>query len=88
MDKQRTAEAVAEAFPFKDYFADTPAPLFSGASYEAVRQGGKGWRLGTGSKGNWGIVLGGLTGAGAGERKAGGEARGGRENEWGGGVSS
>ena len=45
MDKQRTAEAVAAAFPFKDYFADTPAPLFSGVSYEAVRRGG-GLRLG------------------------------------------
>ena len=40
MDKQRTAEAVAAAFPFKDYFADTPAPLFSGVSYEAVRPWG------------------------------------------------
>ena len=30
-------EVVGEAFPFKDYFADAPQPLFKGESYEEVR---------------------------------------------------
>jgi hypothetical protein len=30
---------VAELFPFKGYFIDTPAPLFGGRSFEAVSGG-------------------------------------------------
>jgi hypothetical protein len=29
--------AVGELFPFKDYFADAPQPLFKGSSFEEVR---------------------------------------------------
>ncbi len=44
VEKQRTAEAVAAAFPFKEYFSDAPQALFTGASYEAVRgMRGDGW---------------------------------------------
>ncbi len=37
VEKQRTPEAVATAFPFKEYFADAPQALFAGKAYEAVR---------------------------------------------------
>ena len=36
VDKARTPESVASAFPFKEYFVDAPQALFKGTSYEEV----------------------------------------------------
>lgn len=45
VDKQRSSEAVQVLFPFKEYFADAPQPIFKGASFEAVSEGsGEGGR--------------------------------------------
>lgn len=45
VDKQRSCEAVQLLFPFKEYFADAPQPIFKGTSYEAVSEGVV-WRWG------------------------------------------
>ncbi|GAX76342.1 hypothetical protein CEUSTIGMA_g3788.t1 [Chlamydomonas eustigma] len=42
VEKQCTSEAVTTAFPFKEYFADAPQPLFSGHSYEADMERARG----------------------------------------------
>jgi len=34
VERARTSAAVAELFPFKEYFADAPQPLFAGKTYE------------------------------------------------------
>ena len=48
VDKQRSCEAVQLLFPFKEYFADAPQPIFKGTSYEAVSyEEGKEGRRGT-----------------------------------------
>lgn len=36
-DHKGKPASVGELFPFKDYFADAPQPLFKGISYDEVR---------------------------------------------------
>ena len=36
VDKERTAESISVAFPFKEYFADAPEALFRGLSFDEV----------------------------------------------------
>lgn len=37
------AASVGELFPFKEFFADAPQPLFKGSSYEEVGQRAFDW---------------------------------------------